>query len=234
MTEPNCQRFRDVAAELALGVLPARERAQALAHLDECPDCVEHLRSLTEIGDGLLELVPGVEPPVGFESRVLRRLGHGGTGGLSGRWRRQRWLPITLAAAVAAVAFGIGGWALGGHTQSAVPGPAAASSAPAGAVLRTASLVGAGDRQLGVVFAYAEPGGRPTVYMAVDTGGVSGPVACQLERAGGAVVQVGSFTVTGGYGTWASPVSVDPNTLVGARLVSDTGAVLATGTFSHS
>ena len=48
------------------------------------------------------------------------------------------------------------------------------------------------------------------------------------------MVQVGSFTVTGGYGTWASPVSVDPNTLVGARLVSDTGAVLATGTFSHS
>ena len=37
MTEPNgmsCGEFDDVAAELALGVLTGRERAEAIAHLD--------------------------------------------------------------------------------------------------------------------------------------------------------------------------------------------------------
>ncbi|MGW2915272.1 hypothetical protein ACWC9X_33180, partial [Streptomyces asoensis] len=70
-----CERLRELDAELALGVLPARERADAVAHLDRCPDCREHVERLTVVGDGLLALLPGAEPPVGFESRVLSSLG---------------------------------------------------------------------------------------------------------------------------------------------------------------
>ena len=36
LNEMGCREFSDVAAELALGVLTGRERAQALAHLDHC------------------------------------------------------------------------------------------------------------------------------------------------------------------------------------------------------
>lgn len=221
MAELSCERFRDLAAELALGVLPGRDRAEALAHLDECPECVEHLRSLTEIGDGLLELVPGAEPPVGFEDRVMRRLGFAGR-----RSRRTWWLPITLAAASAAVVFGLGGWALGSHTQSPPPSTAQA-------VLRTAALVGPAHQQVGEAIAYAGPGHSPWLYMAVDTETVSGPVSCDLQRADGKLVPVGSFSVTAGYGSWGVAIPVDPSTIVGARLVSDHGVVLASGTFSH-
>jgi hypothetical protein len=70
-----CDPFADVAAELALGVLTGRERADALAHLDRCPACRETVRQLTMTGEQLLELLPPVEPPAGFESRVLARLG---------------------------------------------------------------------------------------------------------------------------------------------------------------
>jgi hypothetical protein len=36
-----CGELDDVAAELALGALTGRERAQAVAHLDTCESCLE-------------------------------------------------------------------------------------------------------------------------------------------------------------------------------------------------
>jgi anti-sigma factor RsiW len=111
MTEPSCGRVRELAAELALGVLPGDERAAALDHLAGCPDCRKLVRELTGIGDDLLGLVPGVEPPVGFEDRVLARIQP-----RRRRPRPRRWLPIAIAAAVAALVFGLGGWIVGGYT----------------------------------------------------------------------------------------------------------------------
>jgi hypothetical protein len=223
MAELSCGRFHEQAAELALGVLPGRDRAEALAHLNECPECVEHLRSLTEIGDGLLELAPGVEPPVGFEDRVMHRLGFA-----KRRSRRTGWPRIALAAAVAAVVFGLGGWAVGSQTQSSPPSSAPATAQP---VLRVASLVGPTHQRVGEAFAYVLPGHPPWLYMAVNTGGVSGPVSCDLQRADGQLVPVGSFWLTAGYGSWGVAIPFDPSAVVGARLVSDHGVVLASGTF---
>ena len=71
----DCGEFADVAAELALGVLTGRERAQAVAHLDECDSCREHVRQLSLTGEEMLGLLPTREPPAGFESRVMGRLG---------------------------------------------------------------------------------------------------------------------------------------------------------------
>ncbi|MEU8621958.1 hypothetical protein [Streptomyces sp. NPDC048623] len=70
----DCERLREAGAELALGILPARERAEAVAHLDRCPDCRAYVERLTAVGDGLLGLLPGAEPPVGFETRVVRAM----------------------------------------------------------------------------------------------------------------------------------------------------------------
>jgi anti-sigma-K factor RskA len=70
-----CAELHDVAAELALGALTGRERAAALAHLETCRACREGVRQLTEAGGRLLELLPPAEPPVGFEIRVIERLG---------------------------------------------------------------------------------------------------------------------------------------------------------------
>jgi hypothetical protein len=78
MSEPNdmsCAQLHEVAAELALGVLTGRERAAALAHLDYCEDCREEVQQLMETSGQLLGLLPPAEPPAGFETRVLARLG---------------------------------------------------------------------------------------------------------------------------------------------------------------
>ena len=75
MDEMSCDEFAGVAAELALGVLTGRERAAALAHLDGCESCREQVRELTMAQDELLALLPSAEPPAGFESRVLERIG---------------------------------------------------------------------------------------------------------------------------------------------------------------
>ena len=70
-----CAQLHDVAAELALGVLTGRERATAIAHLERCRACREEVRQLMAVGGLLPELLPPVEPPAGFETRVLQRLG---------------------------------------------------------------------------------------------------------------------------------------------------------------
>lgn len=78
MSERNdmtCAELADVAAELALGVLTGRERAMAVAHLDTCETCREDVRQLMATGEQLVELLPAAEPPAGFETRVLERLG---------------------------------------------------------------------------------------------------------------------------------------------------------------
>ncbi|HEX4220800.1 MAG TPA: anti-sigma factor [Pseudonocardiaceae bacterium] len=75
MSEQDCARMRELAPELALGVLTGEERGEARKHLASCPDCREYVLELTSVGDGLLALVPGAEPPVGFEDRVLSRMG---------------------------------------------------------------------------------------------------------------------------------------------------------------
>ncbi|HTR95657.1 MAG TPA: hypothetical protein VMI73_28315 [Trebonia sp.] len=75
LNDMTCAELADVAAELALGVLTGRERAVAIAHLDTCDACREHVRQLMATGEQLRELLPPAEPSAGFETRVLERLG---------------------------------------------------------------------------------------------------------------------------------------------------------------
>jgi hypothetical protein len=75
LDDMTCAELSDVAAELALGVLTGRERAIAIAHLDRCDGCRDDVRQLMATGEQLLELLPSAEPPAGFETRVLERLG---------------------------------------------------------------------------------------------------------------------------------------------------------------
>ncbi|MGW5659868.1 zf-HC2 domain-containing protein [Streptomyces sp. NPDC003758] len=73
-SDVTCEKVREIGAELALGVLPGRERAGAVAHLDRCADCREYVAQLTLVGDRLIGLLPCGEPPVGFETRVAQAL----------------------------------------------------------------------------------------------------------------------------------------------------------------
>ncbi|MEF9881516.1 zf-HC2 domain-containing protein [Streptomyces sp. P9-A4] len=247
-----CEGLRELDAELALGVLPARERALAVAHLDHCPGCREHIARLTPLGDGLLGLLPGSEPPVGFETRVTARFGelftersgerpervensgrpeHHKKSDRPERSRtsaRRRLLRPRLAAAGAALAIacGFGGWAVG--TAVNEPLVASAPAHPAHSGLMEAALVADGH-EVGRI--YAHPGTPGWVYMSVELSGRDGPVRCRLERTDGSAVPLGSFALKGGYGYWGAPANVDPSALSGAQLLAPDGSVLATAHF---
>jgi hypothetical protein len=75
LDEMDCTQLAGVAAELALGVLTGRGRAEAIAHLEGCEACRWDVGQLTLTGEELLGLLPVSEPPAGFEIRVLEQLG---------------------------------------------------------------------------------------------------------------------------------------------------------------
>ena len=132
-----CDECAEVAAELALGVLTGRERAAALAHLDGCESCRELVRELTLTGEELLALLPSREPPAGFETRVLGRIGLSAASRPPGRPReRMRSLLSVAAVVLALVGAGLGGWGLRAATapptSSTAGGSSALSSARAG------------------------------------------------------------------------------------------------------
>ncbi|MFE6177074.1 zf-HC2 domain-containing protein [Streptomyces sp. NPDC056464] len=253
MTDRDCAWLRSVADELALGVLSGQERAEAIAHLDRCPACREHVERLTLVGDGLLCLLPGSEPPAGFETRVMDRLRLN----RPARRRRPRAAVAVAAAAATALGFGFGGWAVGTAIEGA-SAPSSPSSEPSGAEhgLLAASLLAPGHRPVGRIFAYT--GSPGWIYMSVDLGRdwsgsgsqaeeesvaidsrngydeypEAGKVSCRLERSDGTSVRIGEFALDdAGRGYWGAPTRVDLDTVSGARLLNADGSVLATAHF---
>jgi hypothetical protein len=230
LNEMGCAGFADVSAELALGVLTGRERAAALEHLDRCAACQENVRRLAVTGEKLLELLPAREPPPGFETRMMERLGlvalspgpvgqvtlaggrrrFGREPGEGQPGRARRVLAVTLAAVSA-----LGGWGLGAATSSA-----ARSS------LGSAALLSASHQPVGTVFIYG--GGQQWLSMSVNVDSGTGTVTCQLVGRDGHVTTLGSFWLDAGYGTWGSPGPVSRGQFASARLVSADGTVLAT------
>ncbi|MFF4352864.1 hypothetical protein [Streptomyces sp. NPDC001530] len=238
-----CEKLLAIGAELALDVLPGRERAEAVAHLDRCADCREHVGQLTLVGDGLVGLLPGSEPPVGFETRVARSLAQATATPESGRLARGQGrrrkgflgrvrLRVASAVAAFALAAGFGGWTVGTAIENwaAPPRPAEVGAEVMAADLTT---VGPQGESAGKIFAH--PGSPSWVYVSIDledTGiEYSGAVTCLLERTDGTTMRVGTFALHDGYGSWEVPLPVEPSTLSGARLTSADGTVLATAHF---
>ena len=224
----SCAEFGDSAAELALGVLTGRERAEALAHLDHCEACREHVRQLTITGEQMLGLLPSAEPPAGFETRVMQRIGLPVPSPQPIRHRRQpdrshNFSARRLLAAAAAVV-AVGGAALGGWGLHAASAPAASSS------LTSATLLASDDHEgVGKVFVY---NGEPRwMYMTVDMDSGNQTVICQLIGSDGHVTTVGSFRLADGYGSWGSPAWTGNGSPIGARLVTANGKVLASASF---
>ena len=70
----SCEHVREVAPDVALGLLTGEERAEALAHLESCEICQAEVASLAVVADDVLLATPEVSPPAGFADGVLARL----------------------------------------------------------------------------------------------------------------------------------------------------------------
>jgi hypothetical protein len=101
--DPRCEETRELAPELALGIVEGEERGRALEHLADCPDCRKRVEDLVEVADELLLLAPHKEVPVGFESRVLSRV----LPEPKPRRRRRRFALVFTPVATALAAAGI-------------------------------------------------------------------------------------------------------------------------------
>jgi hypothetical protein len=234
MSELTCGECRDLAAELALDVLPAVERARVIAHLDRCTTCRDTVSSLTLTADRLIELLPEAEPPAGFEHRVLAALTPPSP-------RTRRWR-IPVGAIMLTLALVAGGWIIGQVNQESTPAQTKGETdndTQAGertvlyAPLTTAAQQNA-KRQIG--HAYVYPGNPSWIYLSLDTDipTASETIHCEVVRGDGSIVPVGTFALTHGHGTWGGPAPVDRDTLTTAKLISGNGHTLATARFQSS
>jgi anti-sigma-K factor RskA len=220
MKDHGCAAQQEDLSELALGVLTGRERAQALAHVESCPRCAEELEQLSRAADAVVQVAPEVEPPLGFETRLFERMG---IADVRPRRRvRPRWVAGALAAAAAVAALVVG------LTLAQSSPTAPTQSAQAGRNVVTADLIEHGT-VVGRVATHDGP--HPWVSMMLFDSAARGRVNCVVVTSDGARHQLGWFNASDdGYGAWIAPLSVKPQDVRSAEVVSPSGTVIATAT----
>ncbi len=182
-------------------------------HLIACEACRREVDALSRLACMLLGVIPGTEPPLGFDRRVLaaaRPRHH--------RIRTALIAPAAIAASLLAAAIGIG--LTGGLGGGNAPG---GRSSPA----RLVSVLREGPNVVGSLTVAGQP---PWVSVSVKGLAVSGPVTCELVARNGVDATVGTFDLVGGSGSWAAPTSRVSRD-IGARLVDGAGQVVAAATF---
>lgn len=211
-----CEEHSRELAELALGVLTGRDRARTLSHVETCPGCADELEHLSRAADTVVQVAPEVEPPLGFDVRLLERMG------VTEVPRRRRlpsprWVPVAAAAAVVALGIGLG---VGLSSSSQQPTQTATGH---GAVV-SAVLVEHGE-DVGHVVAFG--GHSPWMSMMLADSSARGPVSCVVVTEDGVRHDVGTFVARQGYGAWIAPLHLDPHRLRQAEVVSASGSVIA-------
>jgi hypothetical protein len=217
--DPRCEEVRELAPELALGIVEGEERGRALEHLADCPECRRRVEELAEVADQLLLLAPHREVPVGFESRVLGRVLP------SPRPRRLRLVLAPAAAAVAAAAIVL-----------AIVAPDLRTASHYRHTLDQANgkefesyALRAGDTHVGTVFSYE---GSPSwVHIDVDAGHRAGLTAADLVTDDGTQVPLRWFHMDPGGGSGGS-IPVNPKHVSVLRLSGAPGTPPLVARFS--
>lgn len=221
--------MHDLAADVALGLADGEERAAALRHLADCGDCRRLVERFSDVADELLTLAPVQEPPVGFESRVVERLGLTAPR----RPRRARRLllrvgpAIATAAVTAAVLVGIY------HDDHQVAGRYRATLDTAhGRYFQAQRLVDPGGQQAGVAFGYE---GSPSwVLVIVDPAHRAQVARGELITADGRSAPLRSLRLDRRTGSWGGAIPVDLHRVNSIRLIGRRpGQVLAAPLGQH-
>jgi hypothetical protein len=210
----SCAQVRDIAPELALGVLSGAERAEALIHVNGCARCQALVTELSEVADVLPLLAPEHEPPPGFEQRVL------GAGRANRRRATRRWVAAIAAAVAAAAIVSI----TLVRVIEADQGSSVAAPSPKPAEAAMVTDVG------GWPAGWAYVTNRTSLAVAVGYEFESGTYQIVATPRHGDAVTVGSIAITDGRGSWtgSSPVPLPAGSTI--QLVSLDGHVVCHGT----
>jgi hypothetical protein len=213
-----CTELEALAAELALGTVAGAERAGALDHLAGCAACRSLVEELAGVADRMLLLAPVIEPPPGFESKVLARIGVAAPVRELRPPRRRRLLVGIAAAALVAAMSTAGATWLAGESERPVE-------------VRTALAADNEGRWRCRAVVYGE---KPTwLVVSLDrTDGSSNSYSVEALRIGNPTpVPVGSFTLDQGHGTFARPVDLPAGDLESVRVLDSGGRVRYVMTF---
>ena len=206
-------QFRADLAEHALGILDGRARAELVTHVEACEECTAEMAELTGTVDALLHVAAGVEPPVGFESRVIERIRSSRPAVIG---PRRRAVLAAVAAGVVLLAIGVG-WSID-HVATSRP--------PAQAVGKMEQrTLAASGLDVGLVYAYT---GNPSwMFVTVDAPTAPVLVRCVVVTTSGRHDFVGTFALAGGKGAWGTPLPVPFSAVRGIELTTTSGALVA-------
>ena len=214
-SSPTHDEFRNDVPEYVLGILDGRDRAALLTHVEHCDECSDAVQGLSSTSDALLHVPVGVEPPVGFESRVLARI-DAARPQRTTQHSRGRWLGVAAAVIVVSGAIGIGVSHLGSSSHP--------SSDQAAGRLEQRSLI-AGNHNVGEVMAYA---GKPAwMFVTVDVTNAPNAVRCIIVTKQGVRDDIGTFSLSRGQGSWGTALPVAVDSIRTVELTTSTGAPVA-------
>lgn len=254
-TGQTCETVRELAPDVALGLLTGEERADALAHLERCDRCRAEVASLAVAADEVLLAGPRVAPPAGFADRVVAALAEersgadrsagGGLPAASGVDRpaaraggaspsrlprpedRRRGWPRRVALATAAAVVVVAGLVAVVRTDGG-PEPEVA----------VAEMVSGRGRHVGTATATSDGGGSATVTLAVPEWDAL------LDRWGGAPAGSYWLVVEQRDGTrtmralapevedWSMEVRAPVEAVAAVSMVDQDGRVWCTGAFT--
>ena len=221
MTQSDCERLREIAPELALGIADGEDRAGALEHLADCGECRAHLERLSAIADEVLLVAPAVEPPAGFEARVA------GTRAQSARrrsWARRLAIPAA-AATVAAAAAAIVAWTAGGDERSLADAYRETLAVADGEYFDAAPLQAPGGVKVGYVYGYQ---GRASWVLAIVYDGVrDGSYRLAVASADGTRRPLRRMEVRDGHGSKGGVTPIPYDDVAEVRLLDGRGREVA-------
>jgi hypothetical protein len=219
----DCERLRDLAAELALGIADGEDRAWALGHLGDCRECRERVEHLAGVADELLLLSPTAEPPAGFEERAARAMVPAPGAGRAPRWRR---LALPALAALAAAVCGAGAvWLALGDDRELADSYRDTLAVANGEYFDAAPLELPGGERVGYVYGYQ---GRASWVLAVLYDGVpAGRYELELVTRSGRRLPLRSLEVADGSGSTGAVTPVDYDELAQVRVLDGAGREVA-------
>jgi hypothetical protein len=231
---PVCDSVRDMAAEVALGIATAQERAHVLGHVAVCASCRAELDALSAVTDDLVLLAPAVEPPSGFEAGTAARLdvvaaartSVARDAGSRMRPRARRVAAVVAAAVVAAVvAGGVVHWS--GRADRELAGRVRQTLAVSnGQYFISFPLRTADAQRRGAVFAYE---GDPSwVMLTLDQPVTGGPHAVELLGRDGQTRQLADDMDLTADMVWGAQIPIPVHDAVTLTVVDADGRTVLT------
>ncbi len=219
-----CNEFREQLAELAVGGIDASERNDLLSHTAACASCQMALEQMTTVADRVLDETLEIEPPPGFEQRVLSHLNAAPLAATVSAPRARVRTAVLVACALAAGSIAT---VLGANAVRDRARPSAAVHA-----VRQGTLVRKDGRPNGQVMLVDRP--RAMVIVTIDhPRPFTGRVNCELVLPNGQKSVVGSWSYDEvESGAWAVGIPDESLAAIRMNVLDTTGAVAASSTLN--